>query len=53
MHIEALWRLHECTDDRKNRFAVLEFDEYAMSWWILLSPYAVTITWSLSSLGMI
>jgi hypothetical protein len=33
MCIEALWRLHECTDDKKNCLAVLEFDEYAMSWW--------------------
>jgi hypothetical protein len=33
MHIEALWHLHECTDDRKIRLAVSEFDEYAMSWW--------------------
>jgi hypothetical protein len=33
MRIEALWHLHECTDVRKIRLAVLEFDEYAMSWW--------------------
>jgi hypothetical protein len=33
MRIEALWHLHECTDDRKIRLAVSEFDEYAMSWW--------------------
>jgi hypothetical protein len=33
MHIEALWRLHECTNDRKIRSAVSEFDEDAMSWW--------------------
>jgi hypothetical protein len=33
MLIEALWHLHECTDDRKIHLAVLEFDEYAMSWW--------------------
>ena len=33
MRIESLWRLHECTDDRKIRLSVSEFDEYAMSWW--------------------
>jgi hypothetical protein len=33
MCIEALWRLHECTNDRKICLAVSEFDEYAMSWW--------------------
>jgi hypothetical protein len=33
MRIESLWRLHECTDDRKIQLAILEFDEYAMSWW--------------------
>jgi hypothetical protein len=33
MHIEALWRLHWCTDDRKIHLAISEFDEYAMSWW--------------------
>jgi hypothetical protein len=33
MQIESLWRLHECTDDRKNQLAISEFDEYAMSWW--------------------
>jgi hypothetical protein len=33
MRIEALWHLHECTNDRKNRLVVSEFDEYAMSWW--------------------
>jgi hypothetical protein len=33
MRIEALWRLHVCTDDRKIRLAVSEFDEYAMFWW--------------------
>jgi hypothetical protein len=32
MHIEALWHLHECTDDKKIHLAVSEFDEYAMSW---------------------
>jgi hypothetical protein len=31
MHIEALWHLHECTNDRKIHLAVSEFDEYAMS----------------------
>jgi hypothetical protein len=34
MRIEALWRLHERTDDRKIHLAVLEFDEYAMSSWV-------------------
>jgi hypothetical protein len=33
MRIEALWCLHECTDDRKICLVVSEFDEYAMSWW--------------------
>jgi hypothetical protein len=33
MRIEALWCLHECTNDRKIHLAVLEFDEYAISWW--------------------
>jgi hypothetical protein len=33
MRIESLWRLHECTDDRKIPLAVSEFDEYVMSWW--------------------
>jgi hypothetical protein len=33
MRIEALWHLHECTDDRKFCLVVSEFDEYAMSWW--------------------
>jgi hypothetical protein len=32
MRIEALWHLHECTDDRKICLAVSEIDEYAMSW---------------------
>jgi hypothetical protein len=33
MCIEALWRLHESTNDRKIRLAVTKFDEYAMYWW--------------------
>jgi hypothetical protein len=33
MRIEALWCLHECTDDRKIRLVISEFVEYAMSWW--------------------
>jgi hypothetical protein len=33
MCIEAMWRLYECTDDRKICLAVSKFDEYAMSWW--------------------
>ena len=33
MRMESLWRLHDCTDDKKIRLAASEFDEYAISWW--------------------
>jgi hypothetical protein len=29
MRIDSLWCPHECTDDRKIRLVVSEFDEYA------------------------
>jgi hypothetical protein len=29
MRIDSLWRLHECTDDRKIHLVISEFDEYA------------------------
>ena len=33
LRMESLWRLHECTDDKKIKLAASEFDEYAVSWW--------------------
>ena len=30
LRMESLWRLHECTDDKKIKLAASEFDEYAV-----------------------
>ncbi|KAK1677603.1 hypothetical protein QYE76_038451 [Lolium multiflorum] len=33
LKIEKLWRLHDCTEDRKIKLASSEFDGYALHWW--------------------